>query len=54
MAATPPGPRKRKMDYMIDQTIFDNFMKIVSKRGFAPQVEIELLMKKYIASDGKI
>ena len=54
MAATPPGARKRKLDFMIDQTVFDNFMKMCSNKGFAPQVELELLMKKYINSDGKI
>ena len=54
MAATPPGARKRKLDFMIDQAVFDNFMKMCSNKGFAPQVELELLMKKYINSDGKI
>ena len=51
MAATPPGARKRKLDFMIDQNIFDSFMKMVSNKGFAPQVELELLMKKYINSE---
>lgn len=54
MAATPPGAKKRKLDFMVDQNIFDSFMKLCSLKGFAPQVELELLMKKYIASSGKI
>lgn len=53
MAATPPGAKKRKLDFMIDQVTFDNFMKMCSLKGFAPQVEIELLIKKYISSGGK-
>lgn len=54
MAATPPGARKRKLDFMIDQSTFDDFMKTCSKKGFAPQVEIEILMRKYIQSQGQI
>lgn len=54
MAASPPNAQKRKMDYNIDRDVYDNFMKMCSKKGFAPQVELELLMKRYIANDGKI
>ena len=54
MAATPPGAKKRKLDFMIDQNTFDNFMKMCSLKGFAPQVELELLIKKYLANGGKI
>lgn len=54
MAATPPGSKKRKLDFMIDQVAFDNFMKMCSLKGFAPQVELEILMKKYVAGNGKI
>lgn len=48
MAATPPGARKRKMDYMIDQAVFDEFMKACSRKGYAPQVLLEQAMKKFI------
>ena len=48
MASTPPGARKRKLDFMIDQTVFDSFMKMCSQKGYAPQVELEILMKRYI------
>lgn len=48
MAATPPGLRKRKIDYMVDQGTFDEFVKACSKKGFAPQVIIEQAMRKFI------
>ncbi|MEK6858565.1 MAG: hypothetical protein AABX53_01480 [Nanoarchaeota archaeon] len=47
MAATPPGARKRKLDYMVDQTVFDEFVKACSRKGFAPQVLLEQAMKKF-------
>lgn len=54
MAATPPNAQKRKLDFNIDRDVFDNFMKLCSLKGFAPQVELELLMKRYIASQGRV
>ena len=48
MAATPPSAKKRKMDYMIDQNTFDEFMKACSRKGFAPQVVLEQAMKKFV------
>jgi len=36
MAATPPGPKKRKMEYMIAQSTFDDFVKACSRKGYAP------------------
>ncbi len=48
MAATPPGARKRKMEYMIDQSVFDEFMKACSRKVFAPQVILEQAMKKFV------
>ncbi len=47
MAASPPGAKKRKLDYMVDQTVFDEFMKAVSRKGFAPQIILEQAMKKF-------
>jgi hypothetical protein len=47
MAATPPGPRKRKLDYMVDQGTFDDFMKACSRKGFAPQIVLEKAMRKF-------
>ncbi len=48
MAATPPGPRKRKLDYNIDQAIYDDFAKACSRKGFAPQIVLEKLMKRFL------
>ena len=48
MAATPPGAKKRKLDYMVDQGVFDEFMKACSRKGFAPQVILEQAMKKFV------
>ena len=47
MAATPPGAKKRKLDYMVDQNTFDEFMKSCSRKGFAPQVVLEQAMRKF-------
>jgi hypothetical protein len=47
MASTPPGAKKKKMEYMIDQVTFDEFMKACSRKGFAPQVIVEQAMRKF-------
>ena len=48
MAATPPGAKKRKLDYNVDQATFDEFMKVCSRKGYAPQIILEQAMKKFI------
>ncbi len=48
MAATPPGAKKRKLEYNVDQAVYDEFIKMCSRKGYAPQVLIEQFMKKYI------
>lgn len=48
MAATPPGAKKRKLDYNVDQSIYDDFVKACSRKGFAPQIILEQAMKKFI------
>ena len=53
MAATPPGPKKRKLDYNVDQRTYDEFIKICSRKGFAPQIILEQAMRKFI-QDGRI
>lgn len=47
MASVPPGARKRKLDFMVDQNAFDEFAKACSRKGFAPQVIIEQAMRKF-------
>ena len=51
MAATPPGAKKRKMEYMIDQSTFDEFVKACSRKGFATQVILEQAMKKFVQTN---
>ena len=48
MASTPPGAKKKKIDYNVDQATFDEFMKACSRKGYAPQVIIEQAMRKFI------
>lgn len=48
MAATPPGAKKRKMEYNIDQATYDEFVKACSRKGFAPQIILEQAMRKFI------
>ena len=47
MAATPPGPQKMRLDYNVDRKIYDDFAKNCSRKGFAQQIIIEKLMKKF-------
>ena len=47
MASTPKGPQKAKLDYTIDRGIHDDFTRACSHKGYAPQIIIERLMKKY-------
>lgn len=48
MASTPPGAKKKKIDYNVDQAVFDEFMKACSRKGYAPQVLIEQAMRKFV------
>ena len=48
MASYPPGAQKAKLDYTIDRKVYDEFVKICSRKGFAPQVILEQAMKKFI------
>ena len=47
MAATAPGPKKQRIDYNLDKAIYEKFVKSCSRKGYAPQVIIERLIKKY-------
>lgn len=53
MASTPPGAKKRKLDYNVDQAVYDDFIKACSRKGFAPQIIVEQAMKKF-AQTGQI
>ena len=47
MAATPPGAKKRKLEYNVDQAIYDDSIKACRKKGYAPQIILEQAMKKF-------
>ena len=47
MAATPKAPQKIKLDYYIDKYIYDDFVRAVAKKGYAPNIVLEKLMKKF-------
>jgi hypothetical protein len=47
MASYPKGPQKMKIDYNIDRQTYDEFVKACSRKGFAPQVIVEKLMKRF-------
>ncbi len=47
MAATPPEARKRKLDYNVSQAVYDEFVKMCSRKGFAPQIILEQAMRKF-------
>ena len=47
MAATPKGPQKMKLDFNVDRTAYDNFIRACSHKGYAPQIVIEKLMLRF-------
>jgi hypothetical protein len=47
MASTPKGPQKMKLDYNIDRQTYDDFVRACSRKGLAPQIVVEKLMKKF-------
>ena len=47
MAVSPPNPRKRKLDYNVDQSAYDEFVKACSRKGMAPQIILEQAMRKF-------
>ena len=48
MAASLKAAKKMKLDYNVDRAIYDSYVKSCSKKGYAPVVVIERLMKKFI------
>ena len=47
MASTPPGAKKKKLDFTIDLAVYNDFAKACSRKGYAPQVILEQAMKKF-------
>lgn len=54
MAAKPKAAQKVTIKYDIGKETYDDFVRLVSKKGFVPKVIVERLMKKYIDSNGQI
>jgi len=48
MAATPKGIQKIKLDWNLERSVYDEFTKACSHKGYAPQVVVERLMKRYV------
>jgi hypothetical protein len=47
MAAKPKKPQKVRLDYNIDKEVYDDFVRDSSKKGYAPNVIVERLMKNF-------
>ena len=54
MAAKPKDAKKIRIDYNIDKQIYDNFIRMVSKKGFVPTVVVQRMMEKYTSQNGQI
>lgn len=54
MATYPPDAKKREMKCSIDQKVYDEFAKMCSRKGFAMQVVIERMMRKFIETQGQM
>ncbi|MBU0462001.1 MAG: hypothetical protein KJ574_05430 [Nanoarchaeota archaeon] len=48
MASTPKGPQKMRLDYNIDRDTYNQFVKKCTEKGYAPNIIIERLMKRYV------
>ena len=53
MASYPPGAQKAKLDYTVDRKAYDEFVRVCSRKGFAPQVILEQAMRKF-AQTGQV
>jgi hypothetical protein len=47
MAASLKLPTKVKTDFNVDKQTHDNFVKACQHKGYAPNIIVERLMKKY-------
>jgi len=54
MAAKPKDAKKVRIDYNIDKAVYDNFVRLVSKKGFVPTVIVQKMMQKYADNNGQI
>ncbi len=54
MAAKPKAAQKVRIDYNVSKEVYDDFVRLVSKKGFVPTVIVERLMKQYIENGGRL
>jgi hypothetical protein len=54
MGTYPPEAKKREMKANIDQKTYDEFAKMCSRKGFAMQVIVEKMMRKFVDTNGQI
>ena len=47
MAANPKGPQKVRIDYNIDKPTYDALVEQCANKGYAPNIIVEKMMKKY-------
>ena len=47
MAAVPKQPQKARLDFSVDKDTYDYFIKACSGKGYAPQIVIERMMKRF-------
>ena len=48
MAASLKNPQKMKLDYNVDREVYNDFVRACSAKGYAPQIVMEKIMKKYV------
>ena len=54
MAASLKAAQKVKLDYNIAKQTYDDFVRMCTRKGFAPAVIVEKLMKKYTDQGGQV
>ncbi len=54
MGTYPPDAQKREMKCNIDRKTYDEFARLCSRKGFAMQVIVERMMKKFNETGGQI
>ena len=47
MAASLKAAQKMRLDYNVDREVYDNFVKACSHKGYAQNIVIEKLMRRF-------
>lgn len=48
MAASLKAAQKMKIDYNVDRDTYNIFIKKCTEKGYAPQIVVERLMKRFV------